>query len=310
MAAEILVFGSINADLVFPVESLPRPGETVIGPSHRVFPGGKGANQAVAAARAGARVRMAGCVGRDGFGAMLRASLAGVGVDISLVRDVGEPTGCAAIGVDRAGANQIMVSGGANLSLRAADVPKPQLSESTTLLMQMEVTLAENWALARRARERGARVVLNFAPAAAVPLNILELIDVLVVNEGEALAVARQAGESQAEPLAAARWLAGKCRAACVVTLGAAGAVGFGAAGGSWRVGALPVEPVDTTAAGDCFVGWLGARLAAGDDLPVALRWASVAAGVACEGYGAQPSLPGFEAVAARLDELGAATVA
>lgn len=302
MAADILVFGSINADLVFAVEALPRPGETVIGPSHRVFPGGKGANQAVAAARAGAVVRMAGCVGRDGFGAMLRASLAGAGVDISLVRDVAEPTGCAAIGVDRDGANQIMVSGGANLALRALDVPKPQLSPETTVLMQMEVSPAENWALVRRAR-----VVLNTAPAAAVPPEVLATIDVLVVNEGEALAVARHAGECAEDAAAAARWLARRVREACVVTLGAAGAVGFTADAG-WCVGALAVEPVDTTAAGDCFVGWLAARLAAGDPLPQALRWASVAAGVACEGYGAQPSLPDAAAVVARLPDLGVAT--
>lgn len=306
MGSEVLVFGSLNADLVFPVERLPGAGETVICPGHAVYPGGKGANQAVAAARAGAAVAMAGCVGPDGFGALLEESLARAGVEVSLLRRVGAATGCAAIAVDRKGGNQIVVGGGANLCARADDVPDARLGPATTLLLQMEVAPAENWALVRRAHARGARVVLNLAPAAAVPPEALVLVDVLAVNEGEAMALARYVGEEPGDPLAAAAALATRAGLACVVTLGGRGAAAFTPKAG-WRIGALAVDPVDTTAAGDCFVGWLAARLAAGDDLGDAMRWASVAAGLACLKAGAQPSLPARAAVAARLGDLAAA---
>ncbi len=303
---EVLVFGSMNADLVFALDRLPAPGETVIGPDHAVYPGGKGANQAVAAARAGATVRMAGCLGRDGFGDLLAASLVDAGVAVEDVRRIDAPTGCAAIGVDRAGANQIMVSGGANLHARAADVADARLTPAVTVLLQMEVTPAENWDLARRARRNGARVVLNLAPAAPVPPDVLVGIDVLVVNETEAMAIARYVGDAPLGSLAAAAAISARAGIACVVTLGGDGAAAF-APGEAWRIGALPVRPVDTTAAGDCFVGWLAARLAAGDGLAVAMRWASVAAALACLAPGAQPSLPTRNAVAARVGELAPA---
>lgn len=306
MTEEILVFGSMNADLVFPVACLPTPGETVICGSHAIYPGGKGANQAVAAARAGMRVRMAGCLGRDGFGDFLNASLVAAGVDTSLVRLSAAPTGCAAIGVDRKGANQIMVAGGANLVAHAEDVPDARLTPETTLLLQMEVTPAENWALIHRARRRGARVILNIAPAARVPPEVLGEIDVLAVNEIEAVAVAHGLGEAIDDPLDAARALARHAGLACVVTLGARGAAAFAAEGG-WRVPALAVKPVDTTGAGDCFVGWLAARFAAGEALAEATRWASTAAGLSCLTRGAQPSLPDHETVAAHLEAVAAA---
>ncbi|MCW2308493.1 ribokinase [Rhodobium gokarnense] len=303
MAANILVFGSLNADLVFAVDRLPAPGETVIGPGYTVIPGGKGANQAVAAAGARVPVQMAGCVGADSFGDLLLRSLEGARVGTSFVHRIAAPTGCAAIGVDAAGANQIMVAGGANLEARAADVADAMLTPQTTLVLQMEVTAAENWALIRRARDRGTRTVLNVAPAAPLPEEILPLIDVLVVNEGEAVAVARGLDTDRGDPLDCGRFLAGRTGGTCVVTLGEAGSIGFSPEG-AWRVGALPVKPVDTTAAGDGFVGWLAARLGFGDALPAAMRWAAVAAGLACETAGAQPSLPGLDAVAGRLSEL------
>lgn len=303
MAANVLVFGSLNADLVFPLETLPAPGETVIGPGYAVIPGGKGANQAVAAAGSGVQVGMAGCVGGDTFGELLLASLAGAGVDAGLVRRVGVPTGCAAIGVDRTGANLIMVAGGANYEARADDVPDAALTPETLLVLQMETAPAENWALVRRARACGAKVLLNVAPAAPVPADALDLIDLLVVNEGEALAVARHVGIDAADPVNAGRSLARVTGGICVVTLGGDGAVAWSAAGSGWRIGALPITPVDTTAAGDAFVGWLAARLADGDALPTALRWATVASGIACLTAGAQPSLPSLDAVAARMGE-------
>ncbi|MDR2613863.1 MAG: ribokinase [Candidatus Accumulibacter sp.] len=305
MDAKILVFGSMNADLVFAVDTLPRPGETVLGPGYSVIPGGKGANQAVAAARAGVPVRMIGCLGKDGFADVLLESLTRAGVETSFIRRGSRPTGCAAIGVDAAGANQIMVAGGANLEVGALDVDDGWLDDQTILVLQMEVPAGENWSLIRRARERGVRVVLNAAPAAAVPTDILDRIDFLVVNEHELSTVAKAAGiAADDDAVTIARAMARKTRQACIVTLGAEGAFGCDAQG-AWRVAALPVKAVDTTGAGDCFVGWLAARLARGDDLPEAMRWATVAAGQACRVHGAQPSLPGFDAVAAGVEKFG-----
>ena len=307
MDSEILVFGSMNADLVFSVDTLPQQGETVLGPSYSVVPGGKGANQAVAASHAGARVRMIGCLGNDGFSNVLLTSLTESGADTSGVRKVSKPTGCAAIGVDANGANQIMVAGGANLDVSAWDVDDSLLNAKTILVLQMEVRAEENWSLIKRAHALGATVVLNVAPAAAVPPVILAITNYLVVNEHEALTVAKGMGVSEEDAISAAKEIAQRTKQACVVTLGADGAFACNA-GGAWRIPALPIKPVDTTAAGDCFVGWLVARLACGDDLPKSLRWATVASGKACLFHGAQPSLPRFDNVAALIADVAAAT--
>jgi ribokinase len=167
----ILVFGSINIDLVFALPSLPRPGETVLGNGYRSVPGGKGANQAVAASRDGAKVSMVGRVGRDGFGEMMRASLREAGVDVSGVLDSDGPTGCAAVCVDGEGRNLIAVAGGANLLARAANIPEALLTPETTLLLQLEVPVPEVQAAARRAKAKGARVILNLGPALKLPLS-------------------------------------------------------------------------------------------------------------------------------------------
>ncbi|MDR0440427.1 MAG: ribokinase [Candidatus Accumulibacter sp.] len=307
MTAEILVFGSMNVDLVFAVETLPRPGETVLGPGYMAVPGGKGANQAVAAARAGVRARMIGCLGDDGFGEMLLKSLMEAGVNTSSVRRTSKPTGCAAIGVDARGANQIMVAAGANSEISADDVDDGLLGPEAILTLQMEVPAEQNWKLARRAHERGARIILNVAPATAVPPDILAITDFLVVNEHEALAVATGMGMAADNPIAAARGITGKTHQASVVTLGADGAFACDD-DQAWRVAALLIRPVDTTAAGDCFVGWLAARLSCGDDLPQALRWASAAAGQACLAHGAQPSLPALDTVTAALESIAPAS--
>jgi ribokinase len=306
MDAKILVFGSMNADLVFAVDTLPRQGETVLGPGYSIVPGGKGANQAVAASRAGVPVRMIGCLGNDGFGDVLLKSLTEAGVETSSIRRVSKPTGCAAIGVDAMGANQIMVAGGANLEVRASDVDDSLLDSKAILVLQMEVPAEENWLLIRRAHEHGVRVVLNVAPAAAVPLDVLAMADFLVVNEHEVLVVAGEMGVAASDAVTAARSIAQKTHQACIVTLGADGAFACDT-GRAWRIAALPIKPVDTTAAGDCFVAWLAARLAYGDDLPESIGWATVAAGQACLVHGAQPSLPVFDAVAICVENLGKA---
>jgi ribokinase len=300
----ILVFGSLNADLVFEVRALPRRGETVLCPGYALVPGGKGANQAAAAAKAGASVRMVGHVGEDSFGDFLREGLMQAGVDCAGVAIADAATGVAVIGVEPGGENQIIVGSGANLATRANQVDDAELGPGVTVLCQNEVDPEATFVLLERAARRGARTILNLAPAASVPARVLDAIDILVVNEIEAaMAASDQAGN----PRALARGLASRHDLTCVVTLGAEGAIAHGPTGG-WRIGSLAVEPVDTTGAGDAFVGVLAAALDGGRALPEALRHASVAAGLACTRLGAQTSQPTAAEITARLADLAPAT--
>jgi len=294
----VLVFGSINIDLVACVSSIPRPGETVLTDRYETLFGGKGANQAVAAARDGAKVRFYGRIGRDEFGRMARAGLVAAGVDVAGVAESVAPTGCAAICVDAAGRNQIAVAGGANLELRAADVPDAALARDTTLVLQMEAPADEVAALIRRARARGVRTVFNLAPARLIDETALLSVDVLVVNEGEAAELARAHATGTT-----ARELSAAFGNTVVVTLGERGAVAA-TPEKEWSVDALKITPVDTTGAGDAFVGVLAAALDRGAELGAALHRASVAGGLACLTPGAQPSLPAKATIDARLGEL------
>jgi ribokinase len=289
----ILVFGSINVDLVVPVPLLPTPGETVLGGDYVLLPGGKGANQALAACRAGAKVVLAGAVGDDDFAAIALAQLAAGGVDLALVRRVGRPTGCAAIMVQSGGENLIAVASGANRDASAATVPDSVLGPETVVVCQMEVPAAENWALIHRAQAAGARAVLNLAPAAPVDPALIMAVDVLVANEGEAAALG---GDAAA--------LASRLRQALVVTRGGAGSTAFLADGGRIDIPALTLAPLDTTGAGDTFVGVLAAGLDRGLALAPALRRASVAAGLACLALGAQSAMPDTAAIDAAAQSL------
>jgi ribokinase len=282
----ILVFGSINVDLVVPVGRLPRPGETVLGGDYSLLPGGKGANQALAARRAGAEVALSGAVGADRFAAIALDPLAAAGVDTSLVRVADRPTGLAAIMVAEGGENLIAGASGANSRARAADVPDERLGPATLLLVQMEVPPAETAAVIGRTRARGGRVLLNLAPALPVDPALVSEIDLLVANAGEAAALA-------AEPAALARRL----RQGLVVTHGAEGAIAFLADGDRLAVPALPIAAVDTTGAGDAFVGVLAAALDHGVPLAIALQRASAAAGLACLERGAQAAMPDRAAI-------------
>jgi ribokinase len=230
----IVVFGSINLDLFVRVERLPAPGETVLGPRLEMAPGGKGANQALAAKRAGAaEVRLIGRVGRDAFAAPALELLRAGGVDLGRVEPGDEPTGCACIAIDRQGRNQIVVASGANRRVAEAQVPDDWLGPGTVLVLQLEIPLGENWALIRRARAAGARIVLNAAPAAPAPAEALAALDVLIVNEVEALALAQGLGVEAAEAPDAGRALARRTGVAVVVTLGDAGAAALARAGGA-----------------------------------------------------------------------------
>src|SRR4051794_32896002 len=190
----IIVFGSINLDLIFALDRLPQPGETLLGPGVSIQPGGKGANQAVAAALDGAQVAMAGAVGRDALAEGALTGLRAAGVELSRVAGVEAATGCAAVCTDREGRNLIAVGSGANLQARAAQVEDALLGPGSTLVLQMEVPAAETEALIRRARQHGARIVLNLAPAAPLAPEALRAIDVLIVNEHEAAWLAGHLG--------------------------------------------------------------------------------------------------------------------
>ena len=296
----IVVFGSLNADLVFPVGALPREGETVACEAVLLMPGGKGANQAVAAARAGALVRMAGCVGGDPFGDLLVGSLEEAGVGLDALERVAAPTGCAAVIVDSEGRNQIAITGGANLEAKASQVKDGDLGPETTVLVQNEVRPEENRELVRRAGAAGARVLFNAAPAGRLDAEMLQSVDCLLVNEIEASHAAKAAGLGAAGPIGEARALAGAYGMGCVVTMGGGGAYAS-LPSGKWQVDALPVEPVDTTGAGDAFVGVFAASLDAGLNAADALHRASVAGSLACLTEGAQPSLPSAADIEQRL---------
>ena len=289
----ILTFGSINADVVVPVPRLPQPGETVLGGSYELLPGGKGANQALAARRAGTDVVLVGAVGRDSFAAIALDSLRCEGVDTRLVRDLELPTGCALIMVSAAGENIIAVSSGANIGVRCDWVPEELLGADTILVAQFEVPPGETRALIRRVRRCGGRCVLNLAPALPIDLALLPEIDLLVANESEAATVL-------ADPIAIGRRL----RRGLVVTRGAAGASAFLANGSRLDLPALAVDPIDTTGAGDTFVGVLAAALDLGASLETALRRASAAAGLACLARGAQTAMPRSAAIDAAMANL------
>lgn len=293
----ILVFGSINLDFFFKCSHLPGPGETVLCPKVETSPGGKGANQALAASRAGSKVLMAGAVGSDDLASQALVLLAEDGVDLSLVQATSEPTACASIAVAPNGENSIVVGSGANLMLKAEQVPDTVLGPDTTLVLQMEVPLEENWALIERAHGRGTRIVLNVAPAGEVPDRLLAMIDVLLVNEIEArqLAHCPDAADFDFRPFV--RRISQDHDLTGVITLGAAGSIAF-TKGRDVIVPALKVEVADTTGAGDCFAGVLAARLDQGATWETALTQASVASGLCCTRFGAQTSFPSQDAIA------------
>jgi ribokinase len=299
----IVVFGSINIDMVIQVGALPRPGETVLSDAYNLYPGGKGANTAVAAARAGASTLLFGQVGPYGFADQALSLLRESGVGLEGVAVSERPTGAATIWVDAGGENSIVVASGANLDTNAAQVPDTALGPDTLVALQMEVPVAQNWAIIERAKAAGARVLLNMAPAGMIPETVLRSVDYLVANEFEAAMLAGELGLDADQPTRVPRLLAQRYGLTCIVTLGGAGALAFGPDSG-YSIPALPIAPVDTTAAGDAFCGGLAAALDNGYELYDALRRASAGAGLACRIEGAQSSLPGKEAIEAALADL------
>ena len=300
----IIIFGSINMDLVARVQRIARPGETVLSRRADSFFGGKGANQAVAAARAGRiPVAMVAAVGDDPFGGACLDNLKDNGVDVGAIRVAEEPTGCAFITVDETGENAITVASGANMAVRAADLPDSLLSQASVLVLQMEVPIPENLAVAARARQAGVKVIWNFAPVPLVSdraamAELLSATDVLVVNEHEALSIAEVIGEAAGDDyLGAGAALARSFGPACIVTAGSRGAFAIGPDGTRTHAAARPITPVDTTGAGDTFVGVLATGLADGMEIGAAMAKACAAASLACLTPGAQAGMPQRDAL-------------
>lgn len=292
---ELVVVGSANVDLVVGVERRPGAGETVLGGDLAVHPGGKGANQAVAAARLGARTALLARLGDDDHGRLLSGSLAADGVDLSAVLTSDAPTGVAMITVDASGDNSIVVSPGANSRLLPADVhaARDLLAGAAVVSLQWEIPPRTVAAAAGAARRAGARVVLNPSPPSELAPGVLAAADPLVVNEHEArmLCAGTPGGAADDDPASRAALLLASGPRSVVVTLGPRGALVLDDRGPS-RVPAPRVDVVDTTGAGDAFTGALAWRLAVGDALREAVRRAVRAGAFAVTRAGAQDSFP------------------
>lgn len=293
----IVVFGSVGMDLIFAMPHLPAVGETVLTPALSVAMGGKGANQAVAAARDGGRVRFVGSVGADSYGNEARTLLGGEAIDLGGLATVDGVTCVAGIFVDRQGRNQIPVASGANLATHAGALIDAHLGRGDWLVLQMEIRTEEVVQAITLAKSRGARIILNLAPSLPLELAALRQVDVLVVNEHEAGDLAGRLELNRAVPVELAAPLARVLGINVIVTLGADGAIGARPDEQTCRVPALRVDAVDTTGAGDCFVGVLATALDRGTPLDQSLRRACVAATLACTTMGAAPSFPNSAAI-------------
>lgn len=289
----IVVIGSANADLVIEVDRRPAGGETLIGSDLVITPGGKGANQAVAAGLLGADVAFVGCVGADGNGDLLRRSLESAGVRTTGMATVDRPTGCALIVVTPDGENSIVVSPGANgrVTPDLMAEHEAEWSRASIVVMQHEVPLETVTYMAAQCRERGVRFVLNAAPAADVPDDVLAACDPLVVNETEAALVVGVQADA-AEPAELGRQLLDRGARSVVITLGAQGSLAVLPDGTVVTHPAERVTAVDTTGAGDAFVGAMAAALASGQDIEHALALGTRVAAVAVQRRGAQASYP------------------
>jgi len=290
MSPRIVVAGSANMDLVGLAPRLPLPGETVLGDDFIMTPGGKGANQAIAAARAGAACTFLGAIGSDAFGVTIKARLNASGVDTENLRVSYGASGVAVIMVDRAGENSIIVSPGANSSFAGLSAAETAvIAGSDVLVCQQEIPVETVIAAARAARDGGTRVILNAAPARELPPELIEMVDLLVVNEGEAQAVT-----GAAEPdLAALLALVPRV----VLTLGGAGSWYADREGRNERVPPCVVEVADTTAAGDAFTGALAVAWGEGRDVVEAVRWANAAGAASVRKVGASNALPTREEI-------------
>jgi ribokinase len=300
----VTVLGSANVDVVLQVPHVPVVGETVLALSATRVPGGKGANQAVAAARAGASTTFLGAIGKDSDGDVVRGALGSTGVDVTLLREVGAPTGVAVVNVAADGQNSIVVAAGANGSLTALTAEETTaLQRATVLLCQLETPLSGVLAAAHAAHTAGVTVLLNAAPVRDLPDELWNLLDVLIVNEHEAFQIT---GASSQTVSGATEALLARVERV-VITRGASGVSYAARHAKSIEVAGLQVRAVDTTGAGDTFCGVLAAALAAKADMSTALHRANAAAALSVQLPGAIPSIPTAAEIDAALTTAGLA---
>lgn len=306
MAVRVAVVGGINIDLVIQVARFPEPGETILGGDLETIAGGKGANQAVAAARLGAEVAMVGRVGDDVFAGRLKQNLDEAGVDVSHVSgSVDTASGVALIMVDKKGQNNIVVASGANAKVTPEDVEGAAevITTADVLLLQLEIPLKSVRRAAELAHEQGVKVVLNPAPARNLPAEFLSLIDILIPNEIETNALSGKPTTSPEEIKVAMAELRSLGVETVILTAGELGAFLAEAAGDRRFPAFSPKQVVDTTAAGDAFVGGLATAIGEGKRLSEAVPWGNAAGALAVTRAGAQPSLPSRTEVEALLEK-------
>jgi len=296
----IHVLGSINIDYSCTVAKLPGDGETVIGTNLQLTPGGKGANQALAAKRAGAEVKLTGAVGTDEVAPQSTALLREAGIDLSSVTVVDGPTGCAFVYVDASSENQIVIIPGANSQVTAKQGEQLNLKSDDTLLLQLEIPLDAVFSSAKAAHATGARVIANLAPYQTLPVGFFEHVDLLILNETEAGQLCAdldlphiQSSDNSAEALGIAERLGSQV----IITLGAEGLVATAQDGTVITIPGISIDPVDTVGAGDTFAGFLSAMLARGSSLQNACKIANAAAALACTASGAQTAIPTLEQI-------------
>jgi ribokinase len=294
----VLVFGSLNMDLVTRTQRLPQPGETIAGYSFATVPGGKGANQAVAVARLQVPVQMNGRVGSDEFGKMLIKSLRSVGVNCDGIQvDQSCNSGVAAIAIDDAGENNIIIVPGANGRVNETDVDRLPFSNHKVLLLQLEIPLAIVLAAAQAAHQAGVTVILDPAPAPTeLPAQLYAAVDILTPNQVEAERLTGIAVRDRATATQAARALRQMGVKTVIIKMGAQGALCATELGETW-IEPFEVVAIDTVAAGDAFNGGLAAALAEGRSMLEACRWGAAAGAIAATQRGAQSSMPSREAL-------------
>ncbi|PZP55422.1 MAG: ribokinase [Micavibrio aeruginosavorus] len=305
----IIVFGSLNMDMSVRLEKLPQAGETILSSDYDLNPGGKGGNQALAAARAGAKVAVVGKVGDDNYGRSISEALRRDGVIVSgIAKSDDLPTGTALTARDAMGQKQIIILSGANTQAAADQIPDEILVPGNILLMQMELPVDETLSVLERAKQRGCTTILNMAPALSIPKRAMGNLDYLIVNSIEVKQIAQKLGMSgDNNALKIAHGLATEGQLTCLVTLGKSGAVAVTKDNQAWGVPTLDVDQslvVDVNGAGDAYCGTFAAAIHDRLPLPEAMRRATVAATLCCMKQGAMPSLPYLDDIEAKLPEL------